>query len=160
MILFLERDTSLVYPTGFENPQLNFFDPQEDHVRLACLKDKNKKRLATSSLTKDSPTDGDEYEDIASSDSEDSATRCIEISHANSIQSSPGIKGRKAKQAFGTKKKKKSLSQKYCIRPNCKRKPRFDSAFCSDACGVSTMETDLLRSLSFANNMHPYNLRN
>ena len=47
-----------------------------------------------------------------------------------------------------------------CIRPNCKKPSRFDSSFCSDACGVATLELDLLRSFEYSKEMHPYILRN
>ena len=43
----------------------------------------------------------------------------------------------------------------YCARVGCQKKPRFDSTFCSDSCGVSTLETDLLQSLNYAQELHP-----
>merc|ERR1719223_2421065 len=43
-----------------------------------------------------------------------------------------------------------------CIRPNCNKPSRFDSSFCSDACGVATVEVDLLRSFEYSTEMHPY----
>jgi hypothetical protein len=46
-----------------------------------------------------------------------------------------------------------------CLRPGCDNKPRFDSLFCSDACGVCTLENDLLRSFNYASDMHPSSLR-
>ena len=158
MILFLQRDSKQRYPTGFENPQLNFFDPEEDHVRLACLKDKASK-VDLNSLEMQEDSDSSDSENTSISKKEDPPKIDQEIETPVSIPSPnetiQTVLGRA--KAIATKAKKKAA--KYCIRPCCKRKPRFDSAFCSDACGVSTMETDLLRSLSFANNMHPYNLR-
>jgi hypothetical protein len=42
-----------------------------------------------------------------------------------------------------------------CAREHCDNRPRFDSIFCSDSCGVSTLEVDLLRSLEYASKLHP-----
>ena len=47
-----------------------------------------------------------------------------------------------------------------CVRAGCVMQPRFDSMFCSDACGVAALEADLLRSLQYANDIHPAHLRN
>lgn len=46
-----------------------------------------------------------------------------------------------------------------CIRVGCERQQRFDSCFCSDACGVSTMESDLLRTLKLAQRLPPEYLK-
>jgi hypothetical protein len=46
-----------------------------------------------------------------------------------------------------------------CAREQCNNRPRFDSIFCSDSCGVSTLEVDLLRSLQYASKLHPAILR-
>ena len=46
-----------------------------------------------------------------------------------------------------------------CSREGCKRKPRFDSMFCSDSCGISSLESDLLQSLQYAGKLHPSVLR-
>lgn len=46
-----------------------------------------------------------------------------------------------------------------CARDGCHRKPRFDSVFCSDSCGLNTLETDLLHSLKYAQQLHPSVLR-
>ena len=57
--------------------------------------------------------------------------------------------------------KMKSLKKErlYCKRSGCQMAPRFDSLFCSDGCGVSTMEFDLLHSFEYTNSMHPFQLR-
>jgi hypothetical protein len=46
-----------------------------------------------------------------------------------------------------------------CVRPGCCFKPRFDSLFCSDSCGISVLETDLLRTFQDASDIHPSVLR-
>ena len=47
-----------------------------------------------------------------------------------------------------------------CARIGCARKPRFDSLFCSDSCGISSLEHDLLRTFQYASDIHPSMLRN
>ncbi|KAL3944175.1 MAG: hypothetical protein SGBAC_001732 [Bacillariaceae sp.] len=47
-----------------------------------------------------------------------------------------------------------------CGRNGCKTKRRFDSLFCSDSCGVSALEKDLLRTFQYASDIHPSLLRN
>lgn len=47
-----------------------------------------------------------------------------------------------------------------CSRHGCNKKPRFDSLFCSDACGVSALESDLLRTFQYASDIHPSLFRN
>ena len=148
MILFLDRDNQKRYPAGFDNPQLNFFDPEEDYVRLACLTDK----AANASLENLMMVDANPSSDSESNECQEDAD---DVPNAPVSDKSEPMIG-KTKVAC----KMKTEVSKYCIRQGCKRKPRFDSSFCSDACGVSVMETDLLRSLSFANNMHPFHLRN
>jgi hypothetical protein len=46
-----------------------------------------------------------------------------------------------------------------CARRGCCKKPRFDSLFCSDACGVSELERDLLRAMYIAGELHPSLMR-
>ena len=47
-----------------------------------------------------------------------------------------------------------------CARNGCTKSPRFDSLFCSDSCGVSALESDLLRTFQYASDIHPSMLRN
>ena len=47
-----------------------------------------------------------------------------------------------------------------CQRTGCSHKPRFDSLFCSDSCGVITLEKDLLRTFQYTSDIHPSLLRN
>jgi hypothetical protein len=52
-----------------------------------------------------------------------------------------------------------SQIEETCARRGCSKKPRFDSIFCSDSCGVSALEHDLFRSLEVAGEMHPSLMR-
>jgi hypothetical protein len=47
-----------------------------------------------------------------------------------------------------------------CSRRDCTKKQRFDSLFCSDSCGVSALESDLLRTFQYSSDIHPSMLRN
>lgn len=47
-----------------------------------------------------------------------------------------------------------------CARRDCTKKQRFDSLFCSDSCGVSSLENDLLRTFQYSSDIHPSMLRN
>jgi hypothetical protein len=46
-----------------------------------------------------------------------------------------------------------------CERQGCCQLQRFDSRFCSDACGVACLELDLLLTLEDAGEVHPSFLR-
>jgi hypothetical protein len=46
-----------------------------------------------------------------------------------------------------------------CSRSDCPKAPRFDSLFCSDACGIHAMSSDLLRTLYESAEIHPSLLR-
>ena len=46
-----------------------------------------------------------------------------------------------------------------CVRIGCNRSRRFDSRFCSDACGVSTVEVSLMHAIQDASVLHPAVLR-
>lgn len=63
----------------------------------------------------------------------------------------------KSKSKTEVAEKKENL---ICSRRGCTRKPRFDSLFCSDACGVSALESDLLRTFQYSSDIHPSMLRN
>ena len=53
----------------------------------------------------------------------------------------------------------KKVKDNKCSRQGCNLKARFDSRFCSDSCGVSCLEMDVLESLKYANKLHPSVLR-
>jgi hypothetical protein len=53
----------------------------------------------------------------------------------------------------------KEVQQSKCARAGCVNRPRFDSMFCSDSCGVSALELDLLRSFQEGGDIHPSILR-
>lgn len=52
-----------------------------------------------------------------------------------------------------------SEGRQRCIRDRCRNKPRFDSLFCSDSCGLSALEQGLLRSMECGGDIHPSLLR-
>lgn len=60
----------------------------------------------------------------------------------------------------GEESKAAGSSRNRCARLGCNREPRFDSRFCSDSCGVSALEMDLLYSFQESSDIHPSVLRN
>jgi len=64
-----------------------------------------------------------------------------------------------ARQSDWSEKSEATYSKPQCAKYDCKRRPRFDSIFCSDSCGVAALEYDLLRSFEYASDIHPSLLR-
>lgn len=134
MMLFLQNDTIKEHPAGFEVTRRNIFDPEEDPVGMAKLEGN------ASSV----PDTGKQMEVALSS------MKGIVTSNFMENNVREGLDNNADKD--GTPDVK---TTQICSRLGCKRKPRFDSIFCSDSCGVSTLETDLLRTLQYASKIHP-----
>jgi hypothetical protein len=155
MILFLERDTSRKYPVGLEDPRRNIFDPL-DSPQIPFIEPKKNKSNGNdgSGLNGDRSTiygmvnpefSGDD-ESHSSTDIEPSRT----IAHTGRASKYP-----KVVDDDMTGKLANNGSCSLCVRPCCTEKRRFDSLFCSDGCGVASMELDLLRSLqSYISSRH------
>ena len=186
MILFLQNDTMKKYPVGFEKPRLNFFDPQEDEQALA---EDNYEGIAQKSMVTIEDATRDYHDDESTSESRhsirnlDQDNTVLEHTYSSDTDDdmtlTPALDDDKSSSSGTSKENSDSEEQEntcleiplrdkprahinitpVCARPCCKRKPRFDSAFCSDGCGVSTLELDVLRSLQYANEIHPYQLR-
>ena len=145
MTLFLEWDTAGDHPVGFENPCLNFFDPAED--------DKNDQHFNSTEINDDDNEDA-ECDNGSNSHSKGLEKNCgVDSIETVSLASPFGRKGTRAKARHSPR-----IVPTKCLCPGCKP-PRFDSSFCSDGCGLRTMEKDLLCSLQYANDIHPYELR-
>jgi len=159
MMLFLQNDTSKFHPAGFDLPRRNIFDPEEDPVYVPVHHGSTKPMKGL--------VDGD-------SDSSHSSN----VEHAFSMTdinkpmptSQVGVKELTANTDYDAgkiigngpdKDDEPSAVEKchVCAGQACNQKPRFDSIFCSDSCGVSTLETDLLRTLQYASKLHPTVLR-
>jgi hypothetical protein len=128
MMLFLQNDTIKEHPAGFEVTRRNIFDPEEDPVGMAKLEGN------ASSV----PDTGKQME--------------VALSSMKGIVTSNFMENN-VREGLGNNKDVNTTQ--VCSRLGCKRKPRFDSIFCSDSCGVSTLETDLLRTLQYASKIHP-----
>lgn len=127
-MLFLQNDTIKEHPAGFEVTRRNIFDPEEDPVGMAKLEGN------ASSV----PDTGKQME--------------VALSSMKGIVTSNFMENN-VREGLGNNKDVNTTQ--VCSRLGCKRKPRFDSIFCSDSCGVSTLETDLLRTLQYASKIHP-----
>lgn len=138
MMLFLQNDTKFrPNPSGFDLPRRNIFDPEDDPVYPALEAAVAAKPAADTNVADKSshPENGQTKLDSVHNDDEDKKVPASE-------EGAP-----------------KSNGCKSCARRGCDQKPRFDSVFCSDSCGVSTLESDLLLSLQYASKLHPAVLR-
>jgi len=131
MLVFLMQDTIKNAPVGFEKKRRNMFDP-EDYKEAESEE-----------------TDEDKFphrKPPALPDNQEKST-LSERPH-----------GADDKNVYDSEK---SLKKKYstCKRKGCTAKCRFDSSFCSDACGVSSLESDLLRTFFYSSDIHPSALR-
>ena len=90
------------------------------------------------------PEDDDNSKSKEGSDSEEETT--LENGKKDSKNGNGKDKGTKSERAV-------------CQRKGCSKSARFDSIFCSDACGVSTLESDLLRTFFYSSDIHPSSLR-
>lgn len=169
MTLFLEWDTARENPVGFEKPCVNFFDPAEDdqdlpHFNFEDINDDNENDEDDKNSQPESKKvdDGNNSNNLHLSSSEitEAATALTPASIPSSfVRNNDENRGRIRARSTRVRNSPKRKKRLYCIRPGCKKKPRFDSAFCSDGCGIITMEKDLLSSLQYASDMHPYELR-
>ena len=132
IMLFLQNDSSKLHPAGFELPRRNIFDPEEDPVN-----DSDQSGFAKSAKSL--------------------VNRISEVARV----SQSGMGGLTATYTGAADKDGVTNSKicQVCARKGCGLRPRFDSIFCSDSCGVSTLEKDLLRSLQYAMKLHPSVLR-
>lgn len=151
MALFLQSDTSKLHPAGFEISRRNIFDPSEDPVCVPVFEDSTK------------PLEG--LDD-----------RRLDNNHVSEVEAAPNLTNPKKRNGANPPRSEKKTDKKCgddadegvpskatkrhtCSREGCTQRPRFDSIFCSDSCGVSALETDLLCSLQYADKLHPSILR-
>jgi hypothetical protein len=134
MLVFLLQDTIRDAPVGFENDHRNIFDPADDMGAPT------------------GPKSGFEERHI-----QERSTPEKRVGHEND--------GLVSRQEQSENNKDDEVDQKpnadadVCVRTGCTNKPRFDSIFCSDACGVSALENDLLRTFFYSSDIHPSSFR-
>ena len=138
MLVFLLQDTLKKAPVGFERNRRNIFDPEDD------------------------PEDDDASEvSVGSESDEDQGTDkkllAIPDDEHNSA-SSQRVQEVGGKNVHDREKSAKKECAT-CKRKECTKVARFDSLFCSDACGVSSLESDLLRTFFYSSDIHPSSLR-
>lgn len=139
MMLFLQNDTSRLHPVGFESPRRNIFDPEDDPVYIdSCYKPADQSKSANQS---------DNSMRVSQLIPTDLTARSIA-----STDVKPPENGSDNGNLMANQRQK-------CFRQGCNRIARFDSVFCSDSCGVSTLEADLLKTLKYASKLHPHALR-
>jgi hypothetical protein len=169
MVLFLERDTSRKVPIGFEDiRKTNIFDPLDNtempFIESSSSRNIKKKRKEPSLdidqefATIDEAIQGGPLTEEPFIFDEKGASESIDITldgkenaalHTGRIVRQ-GLKVSSIGQENGKQDSIPLVTQPSgdkCIRSCCSENRRFDSLFCSDGCGVASMESDLLRSL-------------
>ena len=121
---------------------------------INCSSDRESTEGHTSSVRYDSSTVGGS-ESLAA-DAQDAGGNTTMSAHESSEETSEIDSSDEEENDAGAVKKASPLQ---CARPLCRRKSRHDSIFCSDACGVTVLELDLLHSLQYSEDMHPSQLR-
>ena len=168
MMLFLQNDTQKYNPAGFELPRRNIFDPDEDQVyvplRLGSNTTKPAESLANGTTHANKNCTKQVVDHVASTTTVDTKDKgqesLVEGNGTKEAASSSPEKKRHSSSIIASNNEGSKLEgYSVCARPDCDQKARFDSIFCSDSCGVSTLETDLLRTLQYANKLHPSLLR-
>ena len=159
MMLFLQNDTSKLHPAGFEVSRRNIFDPEEDPVYVSVQKELAKPLESLDNGNSDNNRIS--KVEIVSSLTDISQRKEASLSGmkeltANSMNHNADKQLDNDADEDDTSKVKKCHA---CSREGCNQEPRFDSVFCSDSCGVSTLEMDLHRTLQYAGKLHPSILR-
>ncbi|CAB9516037.1 expressed unknown protein [Seminavis robusta] len=131
ILLYLMRDTTREHPVGFEKQRRNIFDPEEDPEPEQELTEEPMQP----------PNGNDNLQ--PGGDSSEGETKPPADTPAADSREKPQVE-----------------SKARCAREGCTRKPRFDSLFCSDSCGLSALEKDLLHSYEESSDIHPSVLRN
>eukprot|EP00536_Pseudo-nitzschia_multiseries_P004682 jgi/Psemu1/323564/estExt_fgenesh1_pg.C_790024 len=136
MLVFLMQDTLKNNPVGFEKHRRNIFDPEDDDDD-----DEN---------DHESEGEGEGEVPSGSEEDEDSDKKSVVLSE---------MEQKSRHSVDDSEKNSKKDECSVCARKGCKKAARFDSIFCSDACGVSVLESDLLRTFFYSSDIHPSSLR-
>lgn len=150
MTLFLENDTNKLHPAGFDVSRRNIFDPEDDPECVPAPKDLPA-LSGSGKMNNRSKGDTAKNADDCNKIGSDSAEG-VELKPTNNALGKDNCKG-----VYTDTLDRKN--DQVCSRDGCSKKPRFDSIFCSDSCGVSTLEGDLLKTLEYASKLHPSVLR-
>jgi hypothetical protein len=154
MMLFLLQDTIREYPVGFKSRRRNIFDPEEDDMPMDGAIMDAESSSPPPVITAEASATGtaDEVE------KELTTMEAAAAAAAAAEQVDGGGEGDMDAEDEEDERRRKEPT--ICSRTGCTKKPRFDSLFCSDSCGVSALESDLLRTFQYASDIHPSLLRN
>jgi hypothetical protein len=148
MLIFLLQDTIRCKPVGFESSRKNIFDPEEEDNEIPGPDSDDN---GESSCGEDQSPNTSEPDDAEKKPFFDPTQ---ELSESNESQTKESLDGDESQD-----EESPIPESCLCSRSGCRKKPRFDSAFCSDGCGVSALESDLLRTFYYASDIHPSSLR-
>eukprot|EP00521_Asterionellopsis_glacialis_P012197 CAMPEP_0195306546 /NCGR_PEP_ID=MMETSP0707-20130614/37253_1 /TAXON_ID=33640 /ORGANISM="Asterionellopsis glacialis, Strain CCMP134" /LENGTH=789 /DNA_ID=CAMNT_0040370765 /DNA_START=30 /DNA_END=2400 /DNA_ORIENTATION=- len=149
MLLFLQQDTARNQPVGFDRSRRNIFDPEDDEVDVDPL---------SSSSGSNGGIDNDLDKESNGGNGIAGATMDTAAS-TTSTASTAAASGAHNMDYMAKRTHYESVSKLCCARRGCHKRVRFDSSFCSDACGLSALEYDLLGAMQFGGDIHPSLLR-
>lgn len=144
MILFLQRDTAKDKPAGLENEVRNIFDPDEDEISVEDGEEADFENVIDLVNQLESNNKKKNDDDEILENNIDETTKQLVFEEQQDDDNVLTTNGNRCGP---------------CSRFQCNKRRRFDSQFCSDACGVITLEEDLLRIIHDANEIHPSVLR-
>lgn len=149
MLLFLQQDTSREKPVGFERSRRNIFDPEDDLVKVD----------STSSGSNGGAVSDDlEIESIRSDNQFKTPINGSASIMRDTVGRTAPTTASATNASYGATDVD-DASKSICARKGCHKRVRFDSLFCSDACGLSALEYDLLGAMQFGGDIHPSLLR-
>lgn len=153
MLIFLLQDTILRTPVGFESNRKNIFDPEEEDNEVAGP---NSDDNGDSSSSEDPSPNTVDPNEAGEKPFRDTAQ---ELADSNENQKDGSLDEASIGEDESQDEESPIPVPSLCSRSGCTKKPRFDSVFCSDACGVSALESDLLRTFYYSSDIHPSSLR-
>lgn len=156
MMLFLLQDTLREIPVGFEKRRRNIFDPEEDEAHFDTTESSVSVSVSVSNASHHGNIVSNDYSklDLSVSDAE------IDVDNEEHQEDNIGImEDEDDEDDDDSKINNQEGGKRLCARQDCNSKPRFDSVFCSDACGVACLESDLLRTFHYTSDIHPSLLR-
>ena len=130
MLVFLMQDTLRTDPVGFEKRRRNLFDPEDDE-------DDQEEDTSNAEVLSGSEDEPENKKPTVLAITEQKSRNNLEDSDKGANKDACAI----------------------CAKKGCSKLSRFDSIFCSDACGVSVLESDLLRTFFYSSDIHPSSLR-
>jgi len=144
MMLFLQQDVRADKPVGYEKRRRNIFDPEDDEVLPVVSIEPEQ-----TNDDEDNNNDGGDHHYHSAAEEYTFGRKARKITGARTSTATNN----------NTATSKNQNTSRCCARNGCRFRCRFDSIFCSDACGVSALQLDLLHAFQYSTDIHPSLLR-